>query len=723
MWARFTPFPLYFQSRPELWQYFIINPDLFGCDWRKADDDAYELVIVRKAEHPGMQGFFYTFPELYEFSTNDLYKPHPTLPHHWIYHGRADNVIVFSNGEKLNPVTIESIVQGHPEVKGALVVGANRFQPGLLIEPLIHPQNGQETGELIDRVWPFVARANNDTSAHGQISRDFIAVLGPGKSFARAGKGTVQRAATLSEMRDEIDLLYTNADIISHEDAPVLDLRPEALPDSLVTILAPHLRTAGLDLDTNFFLVGMDSLQVMNAYRRLRAGLAAAGHTGAATSLAARAIYSNPTPRRLSQYILKSVAQDGNGVELEQDEGLREVDTMKALHEKYASNLIESRSARPDASRENQTILLTGSTGALGSYLLDRLSRSPAVGKIICLNRAQDGGFKQQAKAMKDRGLTPRYAEKAEFHRVDMADTRLGLSDDTYSRLLREADCIILNAWPVNFNLSTDSFEPNLHGVRQLCDLAATATKRAMVLFISSISVAAKWDPSLGPVAEDSIEDLSLPSNGYGRSKLIGSMIVDAAGRAGDFPAVSIRMGQIAGPELGGAGAWNRNEWFPSIVESSLHLSALPCELGRADRVDWIPIERAAALVAEVAGADVGEPYEATGGYFHGVNPAVTTWQELAPAVKDFYGDRIKEMVTFEEWVGRLEGQATDDAVGAEANPGLKLIDTYRSMLGDPNTDPVIFDTSRTCSRSLTLRTSQAVTAELVKHWCKQWSF
>ena len=32
------------------------------------------------------------------------------------------DVIVFSNGEKLNPVTIEEIVSDHPDLIGALVV-------------------------------------------------------------------------------------------------------------------------------------------------------------------------------------------------------------------------------------------------------------------------------------------------------------------------------------------------------------------------------------------------------------------------------------------------------------------------------------------------------------------------------------------------------------------------------------------------------------------------
>jgi hypothetical protein len=137
---RFTPFPLYWQPDPKLWRYFIYNSELFGCEWRRfAEENAYEQVIVRKAKDPGFQGFFYTFPDAKEYRTKDLYKPHPSLPDHWIYHGRADNIIVFSNGEKLNPTSIETIVMGHPGVKGAIVVGSNRFLPALLVEPVERP--------------------------------------------------------------------------------------------------------------------------------------------------------------------------------------------------------------------------------------------------------------------------------------------------------------------------------------------------------------------------------------------------------------------------------------------------------------------------------------------------------------------------------------------------------------------------------------------------------
>ncbi len=71
----------------------IINSEDFGADWRKVEDetDVYQLVCVRKDKDPGLQGFFYTFPDENEYDTKDLYKRHPTLPDHWIYYGRSDS--------------------------------------------------------------------------------------------------------------------------------------------------------------------------------------------------------------------------------------------------------------------------------------------------------------------------------------------------------------------------------------------------------------------------------------------------------------------------------------------------------------------------------------------------------------------------------------------------------------------------------------------------------
>lgn len=258
------PFPIYMQPDPHLWQYFIINSDEFGADWRKLDgeDDVYRLVVVRKDKHPGLQGIFYTFPDAKEYDTKDLYKPHPTLPDHWIYYGRSDNIIVFSNGEKLNPVTIEDIVSDHPELKGALVVGAGHFQSGLLVEPIIHPKTEDEAKQLIDRVWPLVVTANKETVAHGQIGREFIRISSPQKPFLRAGKGTIQRAGTVKLYKDEIDELYENVDQLADVEAPPIDLNSEeSLIKSIQDLFSTRLGIeVTLESDADFFSAGVSSL-------------------------------------------------------------------------------------------------------------------------------------------------------------------------------------------------------------------------------------------------------------------------------------------------------------------------------------------------------------------------------------------------------------------------------------------------------------------------------
>lgn len=232
----------------------------------------FQLFSVRKGEKPGFQGFFYTFPDASEYDTKDLYRPHPTLPNHWMYHGRSDNIIVFSNGEKLNPVTFEETVAGRGVqlLKGAMVVGANRFQAALLIEPVITPKSEQEETKLIDEIWPLVEQANKESVAHGRISREYISVSSPEKPFLRAGKQTIQRAATVKLYEDEINRLYEKAAHVSTADAPKVDISSqEALSASIVEIFRRDMEAATLESDQDFFSAGRSRLDPSVLSRKL----------------------------------------------------------------------------------------------------------------------------------------------------------------------------------------------------------------------------------------------------------------------------------------------------------------------------------------------------------------------------------------------------------------------------------------------------------------------
>jgi thioester reductase-like protein len=89
------------------------------------------------------------------------------------------------------------------------------------------------------------------------------------------------------------------------------------------------------------------------------------------------------------------------------------------------------------------TVILTGSTGSIGSYVLDALLDQWHVRKIYCLNRAEDGEA-AQTKASGSRGLDTDWIEpRIEFLRVDLSQPDFGLSPLKYDEMLERTTHII----------------------------------------------------------------------------------------------------------------------------------------------------------------------------------------------------------------------------------------------------------------------------------------
>lgn len=78
------------------------------------------------------------------------------------------------------------------------------------------------------------------------------------------------------------------------------------------------------------------------------------------------------------------------------------------------------------------TILLTGSTGSLGSQILGKLLESPNVARILCLNRsvASDPGFGRQRKYMDNPALLEISCSKVTFAPMNVGRECLGLSEE-----------------------------------------------------------------------------------------------------------------------------------------------------------------------------------------------------------------------------------------------------------------------------------------------------
>ena len=294
-------------KKRENWQYLHFDIPNSGIEFRRQDDsNEFELVIVRKPQLELLQAIFITFPDLNEYHTKDLFTPHPTEHDHWLYASRLDDIIVFSNGEKLNPVTMESIiVSGCAEVTGALVFGQGKFQSGLLVEAKEPPSSNDQKRTLLESIWPTVQKANQSAVGYGKISKDFIIFTTSAKPMLRAGKGTVQRARSVSQYKGEIDQLYDGRLVPSLQETSTLQLDLtdlDATKASLKQFFADDADLEDISLEDDIFRFGFDSLQAANLSRTINASL-----ERGQPQIETRQIYENPTIGKLANMLHSQV--------------------------------------------------------------------------------------------------------------------------------------------------------------------------------------------------------------------------------------------------------------------------------------------------------------------------------------------------------------------------------------------------------------------------------
>ncbi|KEY72788.1 hypothetical protein S7711_09507 [Stachybotrys chartarum IBT 7711] len=698
---------------PADWRYVQFHPAV-GARFEEVSEDLFELVIPYREELKDTQPSFGIRGQegLKEYRTRDYFAKHPRVPDAWCWRARTDDIIVFLNGEKTNPISFEhQIVAKNPELRGALVTGSQRFQAGLLIEPVGNLQSTAEQAALIERVWPTVDEANHQAPAHARVEKPFIRVIASDRPMIRSGKGTVQRAATLALYASDIDTLYADAESLTVRDEPEILARDR---DSITSFVRNAVLAAtkwpALDDAERFFDRGLDSLQALGITRALRRALRQ-------PTLGLSTIYKNPTIKELSAVILGYYDDSDNE------------EYMASLLSTYVGLVKQipvSRGPTPDRPAD---VLLTGSTGYLGTYMLHALLTRPGIGQVFCLNRSADGGRSIQFSRFVAAGLsTNEIARRVIFLNADLAHPALGLDDDTYKMVCARTGLIIHNAWPVNFVLDLNAFRPQLSGIVNLCVLSAEAPQPAQILFISTIGAAGQSLNGKG-APEAILESLSTPHpNGYSQSKFLSEIILSKAAENLKIPVKIARVGQVAGPAHHG-GIWNPKEWLPSLVGSSISLGCLPDNIGpQFTEVDWIPSDTLAEVVV-----DIGTSESIVGAeVFNLRNPKTTTWSELVPTIREAYQElsgKELEVVAPSTWLERLQqsieslthGDVSLLTAAAEQNPGIRLHEFYRDSLWttQSTTPPMVIDHAMETSPSL--RELPAIKPSWMRKWLQGW--
>ncbi|KAK9414371.1 putative Carrier domain-containing protein [Seiridium unicorne] len=622
--------------------------------------------------------------------------------------GRTDDLICLATGEKVRPTILESLLRQQDGVKDVSVFGDNRFELGVIIEP-VKEIKGDELESFKDFCWSVIQDTGRQMDAHARItSPAAILIVSPG-DLPRSDKGSILRQAVTRKFASEIEVVYRNLEAIT--DAPPLDL--SAIRSSIGALAKQNVRWQGsLDDwsdDDDFFAHGMDSLQATRLRRLLVASVRAthleygaeANYILPADEIANDFVYLHPSISALAEVLVPQGSKT-NGA-------LSDAQIVENLVAKYTN---EAKHNHDDKS----VVALTGTTGSLGSFLLERLLMDDSVGHIICLNRpSSEDPIERQKRAMRVREIAiPDDAwTKVEVHQTNTAAVRLGLEEAVYEPLAARVTHIVHIAWPMNFKMSLPSFDAAFKSLHNLIELALRARslqrlRKPRLLFTSSISTVGNYPSVMGeaPVPEVFVEDsLCTLGLGYAKAKLVcEKMIERAASEFHEMEAGFARLGQISGAS---SGYWNADEHFVAVCASSVKVKKLPDLRGT---LSWLPVDLAAKAISEIIFSR--QPLRPV---YHLENPTRQNWEDVIGLLSKELQIPSSSIIPVDDWLSLVE------STGEYKNPARGLAHFLAEDFIKMSCGSVVLDTTNSRSISPTIAGNKSVPEEGIKAYISYW--
>lgn len=171
------------------------------------------------------------------------------------------------------------------------------------------------------------------------------------------------------------------------------------------------------------------------------------------------------------------------------------------------------------------SIFLTGGTGFIGSYIVDRLVRRSDE-HLILLVRAKDQRSAEEKlwRALQNHMDGPEFFDalsRIDFALGDLQEPRLGFDDETYDRVVRTASSFLHIAASLNRKSAKACFNNNLRGSLAVIKMARDAVDHHGLRRFDHISTAAVAGKRFGEVlTEDETVDWSLSDwDPYARTK------------------------------------------------------------------------------------------------------------------------------------------------------------------------------------------------------------
>ncbi|KAJ5805816.1 acetyl-CoA synthetase-like protein [Penicillium pulvis] len=613
------------------WEYIQVTRNAKPI-FEKHGDNAYEICFPCTPTHyPSV----FNDTENWIYRTSDLVEMHPTEPGFFKVVGRADDQLMLSTGEKTNPGPLENVIKGNILVDNIIYFGRGRFYNGILVQPSsgqeIDVTDDADVAKYRNAIWPSVSQANDIAPTHSRIFKEMILIASREKPLPLTPKGTISRPRALELYANEIDAIYEAVESSANSGIALpRSISLESLSRYVQDLVTGVMRPDGgeLDVEKDIFLQGCDSLQATMIRNRLLATLRSEGKD--VKNIPANWVYLNSTLPLLSAsfyQIFTSSFQARSASEIMKEK----VDLLNKTESEYIRRLKSSKKA---------AVILTGSTGTLGCYLLQELVRDLDVGTIYAVNRpSSETGPERQRSALIKRGIDP-----------DI------LSNDRVMH--KSVELIIHNAWRLDFNLGLNSFKPNMDGVVNLINFALTSPLQEHPRIFNTSSISVLSAHPTGWVAEATADPRFVAPTGYGQSKYIGEKLLEAA----PLTTCSIRIGQLSGSTTNGA--WNVTDWLPMLVKSSKVCGGLPA--GKED-IAWFPVDKAAQIIIELTKAQTVPPI------LHLAHPRPIKWDTF---VNRMAKNLDVPVIPFDTWIQRMSSpEASDQSL----NPAVKILGFFKA--------------------------------------------